>query len=363
MRTNSARTNRGMSRATSSIQEQDESTSNNTSTTNSDDNNTSSNTSDADDSSTSTTCSSAVTEEESDWSLLRRIFSAGWSSVPNILFGDLSYVPSVRTMQRLDKLEDFSEQRHYHTKFGTRFVDSDYVQSMNREVVLFTKAIREDIEDGDAAAKAAPPKTKLDKIYEIYSNNFKAKEGTTVGDLKTSSHDHPINDENKNPNETPSKVVQKRLDNLESSSELRHFNTKFGTPFIDDTIIQTTREEVFFTKMISGDVKEMILAEAKPSELDIKYKQYLQSKMNNTTPNEEASFSIFSNKANAPTDAFSLGSDWTQTTIDTEEQENESFRSLRSDDWTVAKKSPNKNTLITAKNGYRNSKRTQRNLR
>jgi hypothetical protein len=319
-------------------------------------NNTGSITSSADESNTA--ASSMMTEEENDWNVLRRIFSSGWSNLPYILTGDLSYVPTERMMKRLDKLEDFSERRHYNTKFGSRFVGiNDYVHSMSREVVLYSKAIREDVQQG---TNTAPPKTKLDSIYEVYCKHFKESGGT-----RTDENFKPFppsdNKENNNHNQgSPSKLIRQKLDNLESSSELRHFTTKFGTPFIDDTLIQTTREEVFFTKMISGDVNEMVLAKAQPSELDKKYQQYLQSKINyeNATGHEVSSLSIFPKKAKAATDAFSLGSDWSESTLNTtiEEglEEDESVSSLRSQDWAIFKKDTSSSctrTLIAEKKG------------
>jgi hypothetical protein len=60
------------------------------------------------------------------------------------------------------------EKRHYHTKVGTGCVGSEYVQPMCHEVVLLTKAIREDLkEDSYAVAEAVIPKIKLDKTYDI----------------------------------------------------------------------------------------------------------------------------------------------------------------------------------------------------
>jgi hypothetical protein len=333
-----------------------------------DNNNTGSITSSTDGSNTA--ASSMMTEEENDWNVLRRIFSSGWSNLPFILTGDLSYVPTERMMKRLDKLEDFSEKRHYNTKFGSRFVGiNDYIHSMSREVVLYSKAIREDVEQGTNAAP--PPKTKLDSIYEVYCKHFKESEGTRRDDnfkpLPLSN-----NKENSNHNHgSPSKLIRQKLDNLESSSELRHFTTKFGTPFIDDTLIQTTREEVFFTKMISGDVNEMVLAKAQPSELDKKYQQYLQSKINydNATGHEVSSLSIFPNKAKTATstDAFSLGSDWSESTLNTslEEgpEEDESVSSLRSQDWAVLKKDPSSSirTLIAEQEGVTHTVRCNLN--
>jgi hypothetical protein len=249
-------------------------------------------------------------------------------------------------MKRLDKLEDFSEKRHYHTKFGTRFVDiNDYIHSMSREVVLYSKAIREDVEQGTkaAVAKATPPKTELDSIYEVYCKHFKELEEGTRADQNLKHLPMPDNKENIN-HGSPSKAIQKKLDILESSSELRHFASKFGMPFIDDTLVQTTREEVFFTKMISGDVKEMVIAKAQPSELDNKYYRYLQTKFNNDNASEVSSLSIFPDKAKATTDSFSLGSDWSESTLtftakrEVGPEEDVSFTSLRSEDWAVFKK-------------------------
>ena len=293
-----------------------------------------------------TVVSSMTTEEESDWNALRRIFSGGWSNLPDILTGDFGYVPTERMMKRLDKLEDFSENRHYDTKFGSLFVDiNDYIHSMSREVVLYSNAIRKDVEQGtDAAAKPGPPKTKLDSIYEVYCKQFKkSEEKQTDFILKP----FVLSDKKENNNNgSPSKVIKKRLDNLESSSEIRHFTTKFGTLFVDDTLLQTTREEVFFTKLISGDVTELVLTKSQPSELDNKYYRYLQSKIDieNAAGDEEPSLSVFPRKGKAVTDAFSLGSDWSESTINTtiEEgpEEDESLSSLHSEDWTVFKKDP-----------------------
>jgi hypothetical protein len=102
-------------------------------------------------------------DEENELNVLRRIFSSGLSNLPNVLIGDFSNVPSVKMMKRLDQLEDFSERRHYKSKFGSRFVENDFTHT-TREEVFFTKMIMDDVQK----MVEQPKESALDKKFLVY---------------------------------------------------------------------------------------------------------------------------------------------------------------------------------------------------
>ncbi len=104
-------------------------------------------------------------DDENELNVLRRIFSSGLSNLPNVLIGDFSNVPSVKMMKRLDQLEDFSERRHYKSKFGSRFVESDFTNT-TREEVFFTKMIMEDVKK----MVEQPKESALDKKFLAYQS-------------------------------------------------------------------------------------------------------------------------------------------------------------------------------------------------
>jgi len=120
-----------------------------------------------DDNSVKSLCTLRSKDDENELHVLRRIFSPGLGNILNVMKGDFSKVPTAKAMRRLDKLEDFSEQRHYKTKFGARFITNDL--QTTREESFFMKMISDDLRKL-TEKPAIQQKSNLEEIYNVYRN-------------------------------------------------------------------------------------------------------------------------------------------------------------------------------------------------
>jgi len=120
-----------------------------------------------DDNSVKSLCTLRSKDDENELHVLRRIFSPGLGNILNVIKGDFSKVPTAKAMRRLDKLEDFSEQRHYKTKFGARFITNDL--QTTREESFFMKMISDDLRKL-TEKPAIQQKSNLEEIYDVYRN-------------------------------------------------------------------------------------------------------------------------------------------------------------------------------------------------
>lgn len=154
-------------------------------------------------------------DDEEDLSVLRRIFSPGFGNLLNVISGDFSKVPSQKMMKRLDKLEDFSEDRHYGTKYGTHFLEDEY--ETTREEVFFTKVISDDVKEMVKKATAIETKSPLELTHDRYRSDKNNKKN---GRSRSSLDETFSNSESSSENDS-SLGTEKSESSVRSRSKVR----------------------------------------------------------------------------------------------------------------------------------------------